>query len=381
MEITRDVARELTGADGATFVLKDKDMCFYADENAISPLWKGQRFPMSACISGWAMLNKKHAAIEDIYQDDRIPAGAYRPTFVKSLAMVPIRTADPIGAIGNYWATPHKPTDDEILLLQSLADLTSVSMENYYVYSELEERVELRTQQLADLNKELEAFSYSISHDLRAPLRAMNGFAEILRMDNFEQLNEDGRHAVDHITHNAKKMTALIDNLLAFSRMGRKEVSASDINMNELTEGVIREFGKSAPHKAEIVMNELGTVHADYALLHQVVLNLFSNAVKYSSKKERPVITISAEQKNGDYIFSVADNGAGFNMKYQEKLFGTFQRLHSDSEFEGVGVGLSLVKRIISKHGGKTWAQGTVNEGATFYFSLPAKHNSAKKAG
>lgn len=376
MEITRNAARELTGADGATFVLKDKDKCFYADENAISPLWKGQRFPMNACISGWAMLNKTHAAIEDIYADERIPAAAYRPTFVKSLAMVPIRTIDPIGAIGNYWATQHKPTDNEILLLQSLADLTSVSIENYYVYAELEERVKQRTAQLEELNKELDAFSYSVSHDLRAPLRAMNGFAGILRMDNFDQLDEGGRDAIDHITYNAEKMTALIDNLLAFSRMGRKEVSATEINMNDLTEGVIREFEKAGEHKAKITVGEMGTVHADYALLHQVVLNLVSNAVKYSSKKPVPEINIQAEEKNGEYVFSIADNGSGFNMKYHDKLFGTFQRLHSESEFEGVGVGLALVKRIINKHGGKTWAEGKVEEGATFYFSIPVKNTT-----
>lgn len=376
MEIARNTARELTGADGATFVLKDKDMCFYADENAISPLWKGQRFPMSRCISGWTMLNKTHAAIEDIYADERIPADAYRPTFVKSLAMVPIRTLDPIGAIGNYWATPHKPTEEEILLLQSLADLTSVSIENQYVYAELEERVKLRTQQLEELNKELDAFAYSVSHDMRAPLRAMNGFAGILRTDNFDQLDAEGKDAIDHITYNAEKMTALVDNLLAFSRMGRKEMNASDINMNELTEGVIHEFEKTTAHKAKITVHDLGSVKADYALIHQVVLNLFSNAVKYSSKKPVPEIVIDAQQQNGEYIFSVADNGAGFNMKYKEKLFGTFQRLHADSEFEGIGVGLALVKRIVSRHGGKVWAEGKVDEGATFCFSLPAKGDS-----
>jgi signal transduction histidine kinase len=376
MEITRNTARALTGADGATFVLKDKDMCFYADENAISPLWKGQRFPMTSCISGWAMLNKTYAAIEDIYADERIPADAYRPTFVKSLAMVPIRAVDPIGAIGNYWATQHKPTEEEILLLQSLADLTSVSIENHYVYAELEDRVKLRTQQLEELNKELDAFAYSISHDLRAPLRAMNGFAGILRTDYFHQLDEEGKDAIDHITYNAEKMTALVDNLLAFSRLGRKEISASDINMNELTEGVIREFEKTVNHNAKVTLHELGSVNADYALLHQVVLNLFSNAVKYSSKKPQPEITIRAEEQAGEYVFSISDNGAGFNMKYKDKLFGTFQRLHSDSEFEGSGVGLSLVKRIIARHDGKTWAEGKVDEGATFYFSLPLKGDS-----
>lgn len=154
-DIVRRVARRLTGADGATFVLRDGDRCHYVDEDAISPLWKGQKFPMSACISGWAMLNKRSAVIPDIYADARIPHDAYRPTFVKSLVMVPIRTLDPVGAIGNYWATPHAPTDEEVGLLQALADSTAVALENVRVIAELEERVKERTAELEETNLRL----------------------------------------------------------------------------------------------------------------------------------------------------------------------------------------------------------------------------------
>lgn len=159
MNIVRRTARELTGADGATFVLRDRignaEACYYADEDAISPLWKGSRFPIETCISGWAMLNSRPAIIEDIYLDERIPHEAYKPTFVKSLAMVPIRTADPIGAIGNYWAGKHLPSEEEISLLQSLADITAVTMENIKVYDELEYRVKDRTAQLQEKNREI----------------------------------------------------------------------------------------------------------------------------------------------------------------------------------------------------------------------------------
>jgi PAS domain S-box-containing protein len=151
MNIVRHAARKLTGADGATFVLRDNGKCFYAEEDAISPLWKGQRFPMSACISGWAMLNKQPAVIEDIYADPRIPADAYRPTFVRSLAMVPIRTLDPVGAIGNYWASRHQPTLEQIKVLQALADTTAVAMENVRIYEELEQRVRQRTSELQSI--------------------------------------------------------------------------------------------------------------------------------------------------------------------------------------------------------------------------------------
>ena len=155
-DIVRHAARELVGADGATFVLRDGGQCFYKDEDAISPLWKGQRFPLEACISGWAMLNRQATVIEDIYLDPRIPHAAYRPTFVKSLVMVPIRTLEPIGAIGTYWASPYRATLQQVEMLQALADSTSVALENVQVYAELERRVEERTAQLAEANQRLQ---------------------------------------------------------------------------------------------------------------------------------------------------------------------------------------------------------------------------------
>lgn len=157
--IVRSSARELTGCDGATFVLRDNDSCYYADEDAIAPLWKGSRFPIRSCISGWAMLNRDAAVIPDIYGDPRIPHALYRPTFVKSLVMVPIRKLEPIGAIGNYWANPHHPSDQEVHLLQALADSTSIAMENVQVYSELERRVRDRTAALEDANEEIRRLS------------------------------------------------------------------------------------------------------------------------------------------------------------------------------------------------------------------------------
>jgi diguanylate cyclase (GGDEF)-like protein len=157
--IVRTTARELTGADGATFVLRDNDQCHYADEDAIAPLWKGKRFPMSICISGWVMLNHRSTVIPDIYADPRIPADAYRPTFVRSLAMVPIRTLAPIGAIGNYWAQPYRPDEREVALLQALADTTAVAMENVRVWSELEQRVRDRTAELEHANHEIRRIS------------------------------------------------------------------------------------------------------------------------------------------------------------------------------------------------------------------------------
>lgn len=158
-DIVRTAAREMTGADGATFVLRDGNMCHYVDEDAISPLWKGKRFPMETCISGWVMLNRQTAVIEDIFKDARIPIDAYEPTFVKSLAMVPIRTAVPVGAIGNYWARPHRPNDQELALLETLANTTAIAIENVQAYLKLEERVRQRLADIETANYKIDRLS------------------------------------------------------------------------------------------------------------------------------------------------------------------------------------------------------------------------------
>lgn len=225
-------------------------------------------------------------------------------------------------------------------------------------------------EELKNINKELEAFSYSVSHDLRAPLRAVSGFTQILKEDYGQKLDDEGKRIIETINYNATKMGTLIDDLLAFSKLGRKEVRKTEIDMNELTEGVLFDLSKSIKHCAEIKIGKLHKVTADYSLLRQVMFNLISNAVKYSSRKENPFVEIVSEENNGEIIFSVKDNGAGFDMKYYDKLFGVFQRLHNQKEFEGVGVGLAIVQRVITKHGGKVWAEGKVNEGAVFNFSL-----------
>lgn len=369
MRIVRTAARTLTGADGATFVLRDGDLCFYADEDAITPLWKGSRFPMDICISGWAMLNKMPAVIEDIYTDDRIPHDAYRPTFVKSLAMVPIRTMAPIGAIGNYWATPHNPTREEVDLLQSLADITAVTIENINMYLDLENRVKERTAELEATNRELESFSYSVSHDLRAPLRSIAGFSNILEDEDSHALSDSGRHALKTIQHSAGKMNILIDELLNFSRLSRQPLQKIHVDMQAMVQQLLQQ--EFSDHRANITVSELPAVQGDRALLQQVWINLISNAIKYSSKISVPRIEIGSYKKDEAVVFIIKDNGAGFDMQFADKLFGTFQRLHKATDFPGTGVGLALCQRILTRHGGRIWAEATVNEGAAFYFTLP----------
>jgi light-regulated signal transduction histidine kinase (bacteriophytochrome) len=226
-------------------------------------------------------------------------------------------------------------------------------------------------EQIRAVNKELESFTYSVSHDLRAPLRAMSGYGQMLLEDYGDKLDENGARIIKVINDNAARMGVLIDELLAFSRLGRKELQKHEIDLKTLAEEAMKELANQIPHKAKINLAELHSVKADPGLMHRVIVNLISNAVKYSSRKENPVVEIRSEVANGELVFSVKDNGAGFDMQYAGKLFGVFQRLHSQEEFAGTGVGLAIVQRIIAKHGGKTWAEGKVNEGATFYFSLP----------
>ncbi len=376
MSIVRSAARELTGADGATLVLRDNGKCYYVEENAISPLWKGLRFPMETCISGWAMLNKQAVAIEDIYVDDRIPHDAYRPTFVKSLAMVPIRTAEPIGAIGNYWASHHVATADELKLLQSLADITAVTLENVTLYAELEQRVKDRTAELEEANKSLEAYSHSISHDLRSPLRTIRGFVTILMEDLAVDLGEDAlkNHSgtVDRIVNGVDRMDKLIEGLLSFAQLGKRKIVTSLVSMQQMVTEVVDVVKAEYPGRVfEFNISELPDIQADAVLMRQVWINLLSNAAKYSGRKDRSVITVGSTAEDEKIIYYVEDNGAGFDMDSAEKLFGIFQRMHSTREFEGIGIGLSLTRGIVEKHGGKVWAEAKVEEGAKFYFSLP----------
>ncbi len=225
--------------------------------------------------------------------------------------------------------------------------------------------------QLETVNRELESFSYSVSHDLRAPLRSVIGYAKILAEDFMDRLDAEGRKALNIIVNNSARMNKLIDDLLEFSKLGRKEIKKAEVDFTRLVTDVLRDLNSTITHKADVKASPLHAARADYALINQVWVNLLSNAIKYSSKKETPVVEIGSQKAENEIIYYVRDNGAGFNMEYADKLFGVFQRLHHATEFEGTGVGLALVQRIINKHGGRVWAEGAVDKGATFYFSLP----------
>jgi signal transduction histidine kinase len=238
--------------------------------------------------------------------------------------------------------------------------------------AELERRVSERTAQLEAANKELEGFSYSVSHDLRAPLRGIIGFADALMEDHGPALDEEARRKIAIVQDEGRRMGVLIDDLLAFSRLGRKALQIVDLDMGKLARTTLD--GLHAQHNGKEIDLQLGVLprtKGDRVLLGQVWANLLSNALKFSSKNGKPQIFVSAVTDEKEHIYFVRDNGAGFDPRYQSKLFGVFQRLHDASEFPGTGVGLALVQRIVNRHGGRVWAEGKPNEGATFYFTLP----------
>lgn len=231
----------------------------------------------------------------------------------------------------------------------------------------------IRTEEeIKALNKDLEAFSYSVAHDLRAPLRIMDGYSGILVEDYGHLIDDEGRRLLGIIVNNCRHMGQLIDDLLNFSRLGRLSPKSQEVDMEKLVRGVIEEQVTQIPdHRIEFRIGALEPAICDGGLIRVVYSNLISNAIKYSRKKERPLIEIGSERNHSETTYFVKDNGSGFDMKYADKLFNVFQRLHKTSEFEGTGVGLAIVQRIVNKHGGRIWAEAEVGKGASFYFSIP----------
>jgi signal transduction histidine kinase len=377
--IVRRAARGISGADGATFVLRDGEHSVYIDEDAIAPLWKGQKFPLNACVSGRSMLECSAVAIEDIYADPRVPADAYRPTFVKSLLMVPIRSAAPIGAIGTYWASPHCATECETKLLQALADSTSIAMENIQLCAELERRIDERTAQLEAANRELATFSYSVSHDLQAPLRRMIGFSELLVEQYAARLDAAGCDYLERLHTSARSMSEIVEALLQLSRLGQAELQRVPVDLSALATEIVAELRRDEPaRKVTVTIEPELKVSADRDLARIVLENLLHNAWKFTiGRADARIALCSARGEAGALVdqlgFCVRDNGAGFSMQHAGELFLPFRRLHSGDEFPGTGVGLATVQRIVDRHGGTVWAQGSVGEGAAFFWTFGAE--------
>jgi PAS domain S-box-containing protein len=302
-----------------------------------------------------APLVLREAASETLTQQARTMVDTEHSHRIISFFIAPIVNAGYVNFYGRD-VTERRRAEEEIRNLNA----------------ELEKRVRDRTAQLEAANKELEAFSYSVSHDLRAPLRAIDGFSRVILEDYSDKLDDEGKRYLNIIESNTKKMGQLIDDLLVFSRLGRQEIRVSEMNMGKLAKAISEELKLAVPErKLKFTINTLIPAQGDQAMIRQVFVNLLSNAVKFTRPKENSVIEVGGANEGDENIYFVKDNGVGFDMQYVNKLFGVFQRLHSAEEFEGTGVGLAIVQRIIHRHGGRVWAKGKVGEGATFYFTLP----------
>jgi len=357
-EIVRRAARALVGADGVTFVLREGDRVHYADEDAIAPLWKGRRFPADSCISGWVMNRGTPAVIEDVFADDRIPHDVYRPTFVKSLAMVPVRPPEPVAAIGAYWATRRRATAHEVRLLEALAGLASTALANLALEAELRQALAARDELLG-----------IASHELRTPIAALR-----LQVDRGLSLAPAGaqRTWLERMGRSVARLDRLVTSLLDVSRihLGAFQLDPEDLDLCTLAIEVAGGFRES--QRAEVRLAAEGPVRGrwDRDRVAQILENLLSNAVKFGAGKP---IEVRVTRDGAFARVSVTDHGIGIAPEHHARIFDRFGRAVSDRHYGGFGLGLWIARHCAEAHGGTLEVASRPGEGATFSFTLPLK--------
>ncbi|HEY3449549.1 MAG TPA: GAF domain-containing sensor histidine kinase [Myxococcales bacterium] len=364
MDVVRVAARDLTGADGVTFVLREGELVHYAEENAIARLWKGQRFPASACISGWVMVHRTPALVEDVFADERIPADLYRPTFVKSLAMVPIRAEDPLGAIGAYWADPHLASETEIELLQSLAESSALAMENAELHLELQRAVSAR-----------EEFSAIAAHELRTPLTPLKMLLEVLSRDPGQD-PEDLQRRLARMQGQVSRLERLAEHLLDDTRLANGHLLL-DLRETDLAELALQaaqrhreDFAaRGTPLSVDAPEPVLGLW--DASRLDRLLENLLSNALRFAPGL--PVTVSVGLADDGRAVLAVADQGPGIPAEAQERVFGRFERAAPLAHFGGFGLGLWIVRQAVDAHRGEVLLDSAPGRGCTFRVLLPLR--------
>jgi two-component system CheB/CheR fusion protein len=378
--IVRSSACALTQADGVTFVLREDSHCYYADEEAIGPLWKGSRFPLETCVSGWAMVNRQIAVIPDIYTDPRIPHEVYRPTFVRSLVMVPVRQEDPIAAIGAYWAEPHAATSEELRVLQAMANAAALALRNVELYGDLRRSVEREREareRAETANKLKDDFLATLSHELRTPLHVIQSW--IWQLNRSEQ-PAALKKALEVIERNVALQSRLVEDLLDVSRAstGRLQLTTRLVDLASACTAVVDVLRLSARAKniqVDVQQENSTFIWGDADRVQQILWNVINNAIKFTPNDGRIVVKISRGNRQACVV--VEDSGIGIEPQFLPFMFDRFRQGDPGStrRFGGMGLGLTIVKELVQLHGGTVKAtsngrdQGTT---VTLEFPVPA---------
>ncbi len=381
-EESAKVFQKALSADVVFFYLKQNrslELIAYRSHSKNTAQVPAINFKVGECLCGLAAQSGTSIFSQDIRKDQRCTRDECKNSGLHSYAAIPLIVRGKILGIIGLGSTSPRDFSIQKSFLETLANEAALGLQNAMLLEalrryegELERRIAQRTAELVEANKELEAFSYSVSHDLRAPLRAIDGFSRILAEDYADVLDAEAKRLIRVVRQNTRHMGQLIDDLLAFSRTSRQPLNPSNINMGGLAEAIFYELTDEQQRESVVFkIKSLPKITGDATLMRQVWHNLIGNALKFSHKREKPRIEIGAIERSDEVVYYVKDNGVGFDMKYAHKLFQIFQRLHTSQEFEGTGVGLSIVQRIIKRHNGRVWAKGKLDSGATFYFSLP----------
>lgn len=362
VDVVRESARRLTGADGVTFVLRDGELVHYVDEDAIGPLWKGQRFPMSACISGWVIANRTPAVVEDIYSDARIPLAAYQPTFVRSLAMVPIRREEPLGAIGAYWATRRRATPREVEALEALAGAASLAVANVELYEAARRATRARDE-----------FIGLASHELRTPLSPLE-----LRLGALRRAVDRGadretiRGELDRLGEHFERVKQLVELLLDVAQLDREPlpVVTGPVDLRAAVDAAVERLRRHARPEQRVSVSGEAAVEGrwDRRWLDRALASLVSNALKFGG--DAPVEVV-VEASPALARVRVRDRGVGVDAADVERIFDRFERAASPREFAGLGVGLWMVRRVAEAHRGAVRVAPRADGGSEFVLELP----------